>query len=190
MQVAAIIAEWNPLHKGHLLPVAAAKAQGATHIAAIVSGNFVQRGEPALCPWQYRVTAALQSGVDLVLQLPLPYAVSTAERFAGGAVASLAALGCVDTLVFGSECGDLAALQSVADALNSADFPAALAPHLAAGLPFAVARQAAVSSLSCLRFNYYHTIIPGKNKYTGKPVQVSNGLPVARQRLYSPDRRS
>lgn len=147
MQVAAIIAEWNPLHKGHLLPVAAAKAQGATHIAAIISGNFVQRGEPALCPWQYRVTAALQSGVDLVLQLPLPYAVSTAEHFAGGAVASLAALGCVDTLVFGSECGDLAALQSVADALNSADFPAVLAPRLALGLPFAAARQAAVSDL-------------------------------------------
>ncbi len=147
MQVAAVIAEWNPLHRGHLLPITAAKAQGATHIAAIVSGNFVQRGEPALCPWQYRVTAALRSGVDLVLQLPLPYAVSTAEHFAGGAVASLAALGCVDTLVFGSECGDLAALQAVADALHSADFPAALAPHLAAGLPFAAARQAAVSTL-------------------------------------------
>ena len=147
MQVAAVIAEWNPLHRGHLLPIMAAKAQGATHIAAIVSGNFVQRGEPALCPWQYRVSAALRSGADLVLQLPLPYAVSTAEHFAGGAVASLAALGCVDTLVFGSECGDLAALQAVANALNSADFPAALAPHLAAGLPFAAARQAAVSSL-------------------------------------------
>ena len=52
MQVTAIIAEWNPLHRGHLLPVQAARQQGATHIAAILSGNFVQRGEPALCPWQ------------------------------------------------------------------------------------------------------------------------------------------
>ena len=101
MPVAAVIAEWNPLHRGHLLPIEAARHRGATHTVAIVSGNFVQRGEPALCPWQYRVAAALHSGVDLVLQLPLPYAVSTAEHFAAGAVQSLAALGCVDTLVFG-----------------------------------------------------------------------------------------
>lgn len=147
MQVTAIIAEWNPLHRGHLLPVQAARQQGATHIAAILSGNFVQRGEPALCPWQYRAAAALSSGVDLVLQLPLPYAVSTAQHFAGGAVASLAALGAVDSLIFGSECGELAALQSVAAALDSPDLPAALAPHLQKGLPFAAARQAAVHSL-------------------------------------------
>lgn len=147
MQVTAIIAEWNPLHRGHLLPIQAARQLGATHIAAILSGNFVQRGEPALCPWQYRATAALSSGVDLVLQLPLPYAVSTAQHFAGGAVASLAALGAVDSLIFGSECGDLAALRSVAAALDSPLLPAALAPHLQKGLPFAAARQAAVHSL-------------------------------------------
>ena len=146
MQVTAIIAEWNPLHRGHLLPVQAARQQGATHIVAILSGNFVQRGEPALCPWQYRAAAALSSGVDLVLQLPLPYAVSTAQHFAGGAVASLAALGTVDSLIFGSECGELAALRSVAAALDSPDLPAALAPHLQKGLPFAAARQAAVHS--------------------------------------------
>ena len=147
MQVTAIIAEWNPLHRGHLLPVQAARQQGATHIVAILSGNFVQRGEPALCPWQYRAAAALSSGVDLVLQLPLPYAVSTAQHFAGGAVASLAALGTVDSLIFGSECGELAALRSVAAALDSPELPAALAPHLQKGLPFAAARQAAVHSL-------------------------------------------
>ena len=112
MQVAGIIAEWNPLHRGHLLPLREARRRGATHIVAILSGNYVQRGEPALCPWPYRTAAALHSGVDLVLQLPLPYATATAEHFAGGAVASLAALGCVDTLVFGSECGDLPALQA------------------------------------------------------------------------------
>ena len=134
MQVTAIIAEWNPLHRGHLLPVQAARQQGATHIVAILSGNFVQRGEPALCPWQYRAAAALSSGVDLVLQLPLPYAVSTAQHFA-------------DSLIFGSECGELAALQSVAAALDSPDLPAALAPHLQKGLPFAAARQAAAHSL-------------------------------------------
>ena len=145
MQVAGIIAEWNPLHRGHLLPLREARRRGATHIVAILSGNYVQRGEPALCPWPYRTAAALHSGVDLVLQLPLPYATATAEHFAGGAVASLAALGCVDMLVFGSECGDLPALQAVAAVLQSPALPTALAPHLAAGLPFAAARQAAVA---------------------------------------------
>ena len=76
MQVAGIIAEWNPLHRGHLLPLREARRRGATHIVAILSGNYVQRGEPALCPWPYRAAAALHSGVDLVLQLPLPYALS------------------------------------------------------------------------------------------------------------------
>ena len=147
MQVAGIIAEWNPLHRGHLLPLREARRRGATHIVAILSGNYVQRGEPALCPWPYRAAAALHSGVDLVLQLPLPYATATAEHFAGGAVASLAALGCVDMLVFGSECGDLPALQAVAAVLQSPALPTALAPHLAAGLPFAAARQAAVAQL-------------------------------------------
>ena len=105
MQVTAIIAEWNPLHRGHLLPVQAARQQGTTHIVAILSGNFVQRGEPTLCPWQYRAAAALSSGVDLVLQLPLPYAVSTAQHFAGGAVASLTAFGAVDSLIRRRKCG-------------------------------------------------------------------------------------
>ena len=149
MQVTAIIAEWNPLHRGHLLPVQAARQQGATHIVAILSGNFVQRGEPALCPWQYRAAAALSSGVDLVLQLPLPYAVSTAQHFAEGAVASLAALGAVDSLIFGSECGELAALRSVAAALDSPDLPAALAPHLQKGLPFAAGRRSFPSRGRC-----------------------------------------
>ena len=84
MQVAGIMAEWNPLHRGHLLPLREARRRGATHIVAILSGNYVQRGEPALCPWPYRAAAALHSGVDLVLQLPLPYATATADLFRSG----------------------------------------------------------------------------------------------------------
>ena len=111
MQVTAIIAEWNPLHRGHLLPVQAARQQGGHPYRGRPQRQFCPtRGEPALCPWQYRAAAALSSGVDLVLQLPLPYAISTAQHFAGGAPASLAALGAVDSLIFGSECGELAAL--------------------------------------------------------------------------------
>ena len=188
MQVTAIIAEWNPLHRGHLLPVQAARQQGATHIVAILSGNFVQRGEPALCPWQYRATAALSSGVDLVLQLPLPYAVSTAQHFAGGAVASLAALGTVDSLIFGSECGELAALRSVAAALDSPELPAALAPHLQKGLPFAAARQGAphdaaepdtdFPSASQLRQRF----LTGQDISSSLPPAMAEQLGLARQR--------
>lgn len=147
MTVCGIIAEYNPLHRGHLLPAEAARTAGATHIVAVMSGNFVQRGEPALCPWQYRVTAALQSGIDLVLQLPLPYAAATAEHFAVGGVSALDALGCVDSLIFGSECGEIAPLSAVAGVLDSPTFSAAVTEGLQKGLPFAAARQDAVASL-------------------------------------------
>lgn len=73
-----------------------------------MSGSFVQRGEPALLPKADRVRAALAGGVDLVLELPLPWALSSAEGFAYGAVSVLAGLGCVDLLSFGSECGEVA----------------------------------------------------------------------------------
>lgn len=147
MKIAGIIAEYNPLHRGHLLPAEAARAAGATHTVAVMSGNFVQRGEPALCPWPYRVTAALQSGIDLVVQLPLPYAAATAEHFAGGAVATLDALGCVELLVFGSEAGELVPLERTASLLDSPAFSAALAGQ-PQGCTFAAARQQAVASLS------------------------------------------
>jgi len=75
MLVAGIIAEYNPFHNGHALLIEKARAAGATHIIAVMSGNFVQRGEPALFHHTKRTKAALLGGVDLVLQLPVPYAV-------------------------------------------------------------------------------------------------------------------
>ena len=146
MKIAGIIAEYNPLHRGHLLPAEAARAAGATHTVAVMSGNFVQRGEPALCPWPYRVAAALQSGIDLVVQLPLPYAAATAEHFAGGAVATLDALGCVELLVFGSETGEIAPLERAASLLDSPAFSAVLAAQ-PEDCTFAAARQQAVAAL-------------------------------------------
>ena len=106
MRVAGIIAEYNPFHNGHAYLAEKARQSGCTHVVAVMSGNFVQRGEPALMHHSERTRAALNCGIDLVLQLPSVYAVSSAQSFARAGVDILNALGCVDSLVFGSECGD------------------------------------------------------------------------------------
>ena len=151
MKVAGIVAEYNPFHNGHAHHIertrAADGACRATHVAAVISGNFVQRGEPALLPKAERVRAALAGGVDLVLELPLPWAVASAEGFAFGAVSILDALGCVDVLSFGSEAGEIEPLQKVADALLSNRFAGLLRYHLEGGVAFPEARQRAAAEI-------------------------------------------
>lgn len=110
-----------------------------------MSPNFVQRGEPAAFEKRLRARCALLGGADLVLELPLPYAMATAQRFAQGAVALLQALGCVDTLCFGSEQTDLPLLWEVATALDAPPVTARLREGLAQGLSFAASRQRAVA---------------------------------------------
>ena len=149
MKVAGIIVEYNPLHGGHLRLMAETRARlGAdTAILAVMSGNFVQRGDFAAVRRQARAGAAVDSGADLVLELPLPWAVSSAERFAAGGVEALLSTGVVTHLAFGSECGDGAALKRLATALLSEEFPALLRRELTAGDRFAAARQRAVGRL-------------------------------------------
>ena len=150
MAVAAIICEFNPLHNGHLRLLDAARAQAGPEgtVLCLMSGNYVQRGEPALLHRLDRAAAALACGADLVLELPLTAAVASAEGYARGGVGTLAALGGVDFLCFGSECGDAARLRAAAAALDGPDFPGALRRLLDAKLPFAAARQAALASLT------------------------------------------
>ncbi len=150
MSNCAIICEFNPLHNGHqrLLDAARTLAGEDGTVVCLMSGNFVQRGEPALLHKLDRAAAALAAGADVVLELPLTAAVASAERFAGEGVRILAALGGVDWLCFGSECGDAARLTAAARALQSAAFPAALRRQLDGGLPFAAARQAALETLT------------------------------------------
>ncbi len=106
MNVTAIISEYNPLHKGHLYHIETAKKETrADFIIAIMSGNFVQRGTPAIFDKYLRAECALRSGVDLVLELPVMYASASAEYFALGGVSLANALGCVTHLSFGSEYG-------------------------------------------------------------------------------------
>lgn len=148
MTIAGIIAEYNPFHNGHLYQIEQTKRAGATHIVAVMSGSFVQRGEPALFSKWERAAAALKSGVDLVLELPVSYAMSSAERFGFGGVFLLHALGCVNMLSFGSESGDLAKLQAAADlCLNlhqNSDFSALLK----SGCSYPTARTRTVAILA------------------------------------------
>lgn len=147
MKVAGIIAEYNPFHNGHALLIEKARLGGATHVVAVMSGNYVQRGEPAIFSHGVRTKAALESGADLVLQLPCVYAVSGAQRFAESGVRILESLGCVDELVFGSECGNINKILSAADAVYGEEIKAALKSELEKGIAFAAARENALRSI-------------------------------------------
>ena len=113
-----IVAEFNPFHNGHKYLISEAKRQtGDDTAVAIMSGSWVQRGEPAFTDKHTRARIALENGVDLVLELPVIYSLNTAQKFAYGAIATLAATGVISTLAFGSESGDSTALINAADAL-------------------------------------------------------------------------
>lgn len=114
MKYAGIVCEFNPLHAGHMHLLR--QVRGADAVVCLMSGNFTQRGEAAILPPIPRAAAALAAGADLVLELPFPYAAASAEYFAAAGVRGLAALG-VDTLAFGSECGDAARLSAAAEKL-------------------------------------------------------------------------
>lgn len=118
MKISGIICEYNPLHNGHLYHLSQVREGGADGIVAVMSGNFVQRGDAAILDKFTRARLAIQAGVDLVLELPVPYALAPAENFAMGGVALLTALGNVDEISFGSESGDIQLLAQAAEACN------------------------------------------------------------------------
>lgn len=145
MTVAGIICEFNPLHSGHAYLMAQLRQHGADAVVCAMSGNFVQRGEPALVNKLSRGEMAVDCGADLVLELPTPWAMATAETFAKGGVQLLAMAGCT-RIGFGSECGDAALMERVADTLLSPDLQADIRTELAAGVTYAAARQKAVET--------------------------------------------
>lgn len=118
MKTIGIIAEYNPFHNGHAYLLRKARQiAGADYCIIVMSGNFTQRGEPALMDKYERTLMALEGGADLVLELPVCFACASAPRFADGAVSLFNALGVVDALVFGSECGDIGLLEEAASLL-------------------------------------------------------------------------
>ena len=145
MATVGIICEYNPLHKGHAKQLNAVRCAGADGIVCLMSGNFVQRGAPAIIEKSLRAKAAVLSGADLVLELPVTAALSSAEGFAAGGVGILGTF--CDQLCFGAETADPDVLRSTAGALLSDAFPPALRAELDKGLSFPAARAAALNAM-------------------------------------------
>lgn len=146
MAVSGIIAEFNPLHSGHKYIIDCARGAENNTVIAVISSNFVQRGDTAIISKQKRAEAALLCGADIVAELPVLWSMSTAQNFALGGVWQLYALGC-DEIVFGSECGDIEKLKNAADILFSDEFHALAAQNVSSGITFAAARQLAAEQL-------------------------------------------
>lgn len=146
MKIAAIIGEFNPFHNGHKLIVQRARETGADDVIVLMSGDYVQRGVPAVTDRHVRAHMALLGGADAVLSYPTRYASTSAESFASHAVRMLNTLNCVDYLVFGSESGDLDKLKACADILadEPEDYRKKLREGLAEGLSFPKARAEAL----------------------------------------------
>lgn len=145
MKTAVITAEYNPFHKGHRWQLEQVRAAGASHVAVVMSPDFTQRGTPAIFPKRLRAQAALQNGADLVLELPVCYALAGAQRFAFGAVQLAAAMGCVDLLAFGAEDADLVQLRQACTALQQEEVNQTIRQLLPSGITFAKARERAVA---------------------------------------------
>ena len=149
MNVTGIIAEYNPLHAGHRHHLAQARREtDADYLVVVMSGDYVQRGEPAVAGKHVRARMALLAGADLVLELPFPYAFAAAGEFAASGAEVLHRLGVVTALSFGSESGDIRALKRAADLLAQEPeaYRLALRDGLAEGLTFPAARQRALEA--------------------------------------------
>ncbi len=142
----AIIAEYNPFHKGHKYHIDETKKITGSDIIAIMSGNFVQRGEPAVTDKHTRTKMALENGVSMVIELPVQYATGSADIFAYGAVNILNACKIFDTLSFGSESGSVAVFEKAAEILNNEpdNFKSLLKQHLSTGLSYPLSRSKAL----------------------------------------------
>ena len=145
MQTVGIICEYNPLHRGHAKQLKLARQHGGDGIVCLMSGNYVQRGAPAILDKSLRAEAAVECGADLVLELPLTAALSSAEGFAKEGVRLLGSF--CDDLCFGAETADATLLMSTAQALLQEDFSPALRRQLELGLSFPAARAKALEEL-------------------------------------------
>ena len=169
MKTAGIIAEYNPFHTGHEYQISQVReALGADYVIIAMSGDFVQRGTPALFSKYTRAEMALKCGADLVLELPVAAATASAEFFARGGIQLLDRLGVTDFLCFGSECGDTNVLMDLAEILTREpeDFQNMLRQKLKEGFTFPKARSLALSALFP-GFSDYQQILSSPNNILG-----------------------
>jgi len=180
LKITGIICEYNPLHTGHkkqLDFIRNLEPDGG--IVCLMSGNYVQRGKPAIVDKSLRAEAAVRSGADLVLELPVTASLSSAEGFAAEGVRILG--GFCDQLCFGTETGDVTSLTETAQALLSPAFSEALETQLQKGLSFPAARQAALENMGLsgdilsrpndiLAVEYCKAILSQNSKMTPLPI--------------------
>lgn len=192
--VVGIIAEYNPMHIGHLHHIAEAKRVSvADFVVCAMSGNFTQRGEPAILDKWTRAEIAVKNGADLVVEIPFCFATGSAQFFAKGGVEILEGLGFVDSICFGSESGNIDELARVAEKLNSDYIWKVIREKMASGISFAKAREAALggdgdllrNSNNILGVEYLRHITKLK-AYTipRKGFQFSEGALAIRQVLF------
>ena len=146
-KVLGIIAEYNPFHNGHLYHLQKSLHDtGSSYSIAVISGNFTQRGSTSLVDKWTKTEIALKNGIDLVIELPLLYSISSAENFAEGAIKIFDSLKVVDYISFGSESGDISTLNTVADILykEPREYKNILSHELGKGLSFPKARENAL----------------------------------------------
>jgi len=168
MRTSGIVCEYNPFHNGHLDHMTRTKAlPGSDYVVCVMSSDFLQRGEPAVLPKELRARSAVLNGADLVLELPSVFSCSSAEYYASSAVAMMARLGIVDSIVFGSENPDVSTLGQIASLL--AEEPEGLSvlikDKLNKGVSFAEARQLAVAEYS--QIDSASSVIEGSNNILG-----------------------
>lgn len=147
-KVLGIVAEYNPFHNGHLYQLNySKKITNSKYSVAVISGNFTQRGSTSLIDKWSKAEIAIKNGIDLVIELPLLYSISSAENFADGAVKILNSLGIVDYISFGTESGDISSLKTISDILVSEPekYKSFLTAELNMGLSFPKARENALS---------------------------------------------
>lgn len=168
MNITGIITEYNPFHNGHLHHLESAKSQNnCDGVVCIMSGNFVQRGGPALIDKWERASMAIENGVDLVIELPTFYALSSAEYFAKGSLSILDSLGIINNIFFGSECGNVEDLIKISQVLvnEPSEFKEELKINLKNGLTFAKARE--ISLIKILQDENLSQILQNSNNILG-----------------------
>ena len=197
-RVLGIIAEYNPFHNGHLYHISESKQEtGAQYVIAIISGNFVQRGNTSIINKWVKARMALLNGVDLVIELPTIYSISSAENFAEGAIKIFNSLGIVDTISFGMEASDISTLNNIANVLYNEpkEYITMLSHELKKGNSFPKARENALM-MYLNDIKRYANVMAGSNNILGieylkamkKTKSIINPIGIKRQKVLYNDK--